>query len=110
MKKGNIYEGIVKKVEFPNKAYVEVIEKDENGNEQKTLTIVKGALPGQKIKFRAKKVRKDKSQGILLEVTENRRLRQQNQCAAGLENAVDAVIRHYHMKNSLNLREIRCLR
>ena len=47
MKKGNIYEGIVKKVEFPNKAYVEVIEKDENGNEQKTLTIVKGALPGQ---------------------------------------------------------------
>ena len=70
MKKGNIYEGIVKKVEFPNKAYVEVIEKDENGNEQKTLTIVKGALPGQKIKFRAKKVRKDKSHGILLEVTE----------------------------------------
>ena len=70
MKKGNIYEGIVKKVEFPNKAYVEVIEKDENGNEKKTLTIVKGALPGQKIKFRAKKVRKDKSQGILLEVTE----------------------------------------
>ena len=70
MKKGNIYEGIVKKVEFPNKAYVEVIEKDENGNEQKTLTLVKGALPGQKIKFRAKKVRKDKSQGILLEVTE----------------------------------------
>ena len=70
MKKGNIYEGIVKKVEFPNKAYGEVIEKDENGNEPKTLTIVKGALPGQKIKFRAKKVRKDKSQGILLEVTE----------------------------------------
>jgi len=70
MKKGNIYEGVVKKVEFPNKAYVDVIEKDENGNEQKTLTLVKGALPGQKIKFRAKKVRKDKSQGILLEVTE----------------------------------------
>ena len=70
MKKGNIYEGIVKKVEFPNKAYVEVIEKDENGNEQKTLTNVKGALPGQKIKIKAKKVRKDKSQGILLEVTE----------------------------------------
>lgn len=70
MKKGNIYEGIVKKVEFPNKAYVEVIEKDESGNEEKMLTLVKGALPGQKIKFRAKKVRKDKSQGILLEVIE----------------------------------------
>ena len=68
MKKGNIYEGIVKKVDFPNKAYVEVIETDENGNEEKTLTLVKGALPGQKIRFRAKKVRKDKSQGILLEV------------------------------------------
>lgn len=24
MKKGNIYEGVVKKVDFPNKAYVEV--------------------------------------------------------------------------------------
>ena len=70
MKKGNIYEGIVKKVDFPNKAYVEVIETDENGNEEKTLTLVKGALPGQKIRFRAKKVRKDKSQGILLEVSE----------------------------------------
>ena len=31
MKKGNIYEGVVKKVDFPNKAYVEVIETDENG-------------------------------------------------------------------------------
>ena len=70
MKKGNIYEGVVKKVDFPNKAYVEVIEIDENGNEDKTLTLVKGALPGQKVKFRAKRVRKDKSQGILLEVTE----------------------------------------
>ena len=47
MKKGNIYEGVVKKVDFPNKAYVEVIETDENGNEDKTLTLVKGALPGQ---------------------------------------------------------------
>lgn len=64
MKKGNIYEGVVKKVDFPNKAYVEVIETDENGNEDKTLTLVKGALPGQKVKFRAKRVRKDKSQGI----------------------------------------------
>ena len=63
MKKGNIYEGVVKKVDFPNKAYVEVIETDENGNEDKTLTLVKGALPGQKVKFRAKRVRKDKSQG-----------------------------------------------
>lgn len=70
MKKGNIYEGVVKKVDFPNKAYVEVIETDENGNEDKTLTLVKGALPGQKVKFRAKRVRKDKSQGILMEVTE----------------------------------------
>lgn len=60
MKKGNIYEGIVKKVEFPNKAYVEVIEKDENGNEQKTLTIVKGALPGQKINSGQKKSEKIK--------------------------------------------------
>ena len=26
-----------------------------------------------------------------------------------LENAADAVTRHYHMKNSLSLKKIRCL-
>ena len=74
MKKGNIYEGVVKKVDFPNKAYAEMTENDENGIEEKRLVMVKGALPGQKIKFRAKKVRKDKSQGILLEVIEKSEL------------------------------------
>ena len=48
MKKGNIYEGVVKKVEFPNKAYVDVIEKDENGNElsfdRKDTAVIKLAV------------------------------------------------------------------
>ena len=42
MKKGEIYEAIVEKVEFPNKGIVHV------GEEK---VIVKNAIPGQKIQF-----------------------------------------------------------
>ena len=59
MKKGQIYEGVVTKVTFPNKA--EVVCEGER-------VIVKNALPGQTIKFSVNKVRKGKAEGRLLEV------------------------------------------
>ena len=63
MKKGQVYEGIIEKVEFPNKgiAFVE-------GEEKKVL--VKNGIPGQKIKFAVNKMRKGKAEGRLLEVIE----------------------------------------
>ena len=60
MKKGQIAEGQVIEVKFPNKAVVEC----EDG----ALCVVKGALPGQKVSFLVNKVRKGKAEGRLLEV------------------------------------------
>lgn len=59
MKKGQIYEGIVKRVDFPNKGIIEV---------EGEKVIVKNCIPGQRISFAVNKVRKDKSEGKLMEV------------------------------------------
>lgn len=61
MKKGQVYQGIVERVDFPNKGVVYV--EDE-------ICIVKNSLPGQKILFSVNKVRKGKAEGRLLEVIE----------------------------------------
>ncbi len=61
MKKGQVYEGIVERVDFPNKGIVRVGE---------DAVIVKNSLPGQKIKLGINKVRKGKAEGRLLEVIE----------------------------------------
>ena len=66
MRKGDICEGYVEKIDFPNKGYVWV---DEDG--MKTRVIVKNAVPGQKVRFAVNKKRKDKCEGRLLEVLEN---------------------------------------
>ena len=60
MKKGQVYEGLIEKVEFPNKGIVSV-----EGEENKV--IVKNGIPGQKIKFAVNKMRKGKAEGRLLE-------------------------------------------
>ena len=59
MKKGEIYEGFVEKVSFPNKGIIYIDDKK---------VIVKNAIPGQKIRFIINKKRKDKAEGRLLEV------------------------------------------
>ena len=61
MKKGEIYEGIIEKVDFPNKGYV-ILE------DQKIL--VKNGIPGQRVRFVIQKKRKNKAQGRILEVLE----------------------------------------
>ena len=61
MKKGEIYEGVIEKVDFPNKGYVFV----EN---QKVL--IKNGIPGQKVRFMIQKKRSGRAQGRILEVIE----------------------------------------
>ena len=61
MKKGEIYEGVVQKIEFPNKGKVKVGEE---------TVIVKNAIPGQKVRFMINKKRGKKLEGRLLEVLE----------------------------------------
>lgn len=63
MKKGQIYEGIIEKVEFLNKGIVPVESEERK-------VIVKNGIPGQKVKFCINKIRKGKAEGRLLEVLE----------------------------------------
>ncbi len=61
MKKGQIYEGIIEKVAFPNKCRIHIDGK---------VAIVKNGVPGQKVRFSVNKVRKGKAEGRILEVLE----------------------------------------
>lgn len=61
MKKGQIYEGIIESVTFPNKCQIEIDGKK---------VIVKNGIPGQKVRFLVNKVRKGKAEGRILEVLE----------------------------------------
>ena len=47
MKKGQIFEGIIERVDFPNKGLVKV---EEEGKDARYVT-VKNAVPGQKVRF-----------------------------------------------------------
>ena len=69
MRKGQVYEGIIEKVEFPNKGIVSVEGEDKN-------VIVKNGIPGQKVRFAVNKMRKGKAEGRLLEVLEKSPLEQ----------------------------------
>ena len=69
MKKGQVYEGMIEKVEFPNKGIVSVEGEDKK-------VIVKNGIPGQKIRFAVNKMRKGKAEGRLLEVLEKSPLEQ----------------------------------
>lgn len=68
MKKGQVYEGITEYVDFPDKAVVITEITDENGIRQKYHVTVKGALPGQTVKYIVKKARTGKYQGRLSSV------------------------------------------
>lgn len=61
MKKGEIYEGVIEKVEFPNKGFVWVDDQ---------RVIVKNGIPGQKVRFMINKKRSGRAEGRLLEVLE----------------------------------------
>ena len=70
MKKGQIVEGIVEHVDFPNKGVVLIEETNEAGERETHRVEVKGVIPGQKMRVSIKKARKGKAKGILREVTE----------------------------------------
>ena len=61
MKKGQILEGTIERVEFPNKGIIRLEDRQ---------AVVKNGLPGQKVRFSVNKVRKGKCEGRILEVLE----------------------------------------
>ncbi len=62
MKKGQIIEGVIERVDFPNKGII----RTEDGKQ----VIVKNTIPGQKVSASINKIRKGKAEGRLLEVLE----------------------------------------
>lgn len=72
MKKGQVFEGIVEYVEFPNKGKIYL----EDGAE----VTVKNAVPGQKVRFSVNKIRKGKAEGRILEVLEKSPLEKESDC------------------------------
>ena len=72
MKKGQVYEGVVERIDFPNKGIVKVGEE---------TCVVKNALPGQKVTFSVNKLRKGKAEGRLLEVVEKSSLECGSPCS-----------------------------
>lgn len=61
MKKGEIYEGVVERIDFPNKGIVKIEEE---------RAVVKNAIPGQKVQFAVNKKRGGRCEGRLLSVVE----------------------------------------
>ena len=84
MKKGQVYEGIIEKVEFPNKGIVPVPEEDRN-------VIVKNGIPGQKIRFCVNKFRKGQAEG--------RRWKPESRYVVFSRPAADACIRRWPMRS-----------
>ena len=70
MKKGQVYEGVIERVDFPNKAVIPVEKVLETGETVIRNVVVKGGIPGQRVSFSVNKVRRDKCQGRLREVLE----------------------------------------
>ena len=71
MKKGEILQGVIEKVNFPNKGIMHT----EEGT-----CIVKNTIPGQKIEARVQKKKHGKAEGVLLEVLEPSPVEQPSPC------------------------------
>ena len=65
MKKGQLYEGTIETIEFPNKGILTYKEED-----REYKVVIKGTLPGQKVRFQLSKKHSGKCEGRLVEVLE----------------------------------------
>lgn len=63
MKKGQIIEGVVKTIKFPNKGIIELPEEEKS-------VLLKNVIAGQKVRASINKIRKGQAEGTLLEVLE----------------------------------------
>ena len=72
MKKGYVGEGVVTKVDFPNKGTVTTADGEK--------VIVKNTIPGQKVSFAVNKIKHGNYEGRLLEVIEQSPLETGNRC------------------------------
>ena len=93
MKKGEIYEGIVKRVDFPNKGKIECDEGE---------VVVKNVIPGQRIRFMITKKRSGKCEGRLLEVIDkSKELEFKNLILKDNLNDIKSITKNKYYKISL---------
>ena len=92
MKKGEIYTGVVEKMDFPNKGVLHI------GEEK---VVVKNALPGQTVEIAISKQRKGKCEGRLLKVvTPADYEKAEGACVRIAQTAADVHTRPCRMKSS----------
>ncbi len=63
MKKGQVFEGVIERVDFPNKGIAYIPEEDRH-------VTVKNGMPGQKVSFVINKFKRGNAEGRLLDVVE----------------------------------------
>ncbi len=71
LKKGQVYEGTVEKVRFPNRGIVtECVRAEGEGEKESARVTVKNTLPGQRVRFAVRRCGSGAAEGRLLDVTE----------------------------------------
>ena len=73
MKKGQVYEGVIDRVEFPNRGKIALPGEDR-------VITVKNGIPGQKVRFSVNKVHKGRAEGRILEVVESSDMEIESPC------------------------------
>ena len=96
MKKGEIYEGVIEKVDFPNKGIVMV-------DDQKVT--VKNGMPGQKVRFMINKKRSGRAEGRLLEVLEKSPLETRNPVCSIFPECGGCMYQTMSYENQLAMKE-----
>ena len=97
MKKGEIVEGVIERIQFPNKGIMSV---------EDTKVIVKNTIPGQKVSCRITKKKKGRAEANVLEILEKAPDEIASPCPH-FGSAVAAIIRTCHMKHSFPSKKIR---
>lgn len=99
MKKGNEYEGTVSSVMFPGKGIIEYTEEDKINK-----IAIKGAIPGQRLRFILTKKRKGKCEGRVEELIEKSPLENRQAPCPHFEQCGGCVYQNLGYENQLNLK------
>ncbi len=97
MKKGEIGEGVIEKVEFPNKGWIY----PEDGER----ILIKNGVPCQKVQFLVQKKRKGKCEGRLLEVLEKSPLELEQPACVHFGSCGGCTYQNLDYRHQLQLKE-----
>lgn len=96
MKKGDIVEGKIERVTFPNKGHLRVDDRD---------VIVKNTIPGQRVRARIHKKKAGRTEAQLLEVTEKSRLEKRPPLCRNFPSCGGCLYQTMEYEDQLKLKE-----